>query len=236
MSNIKLVDEITWGFNDGKPTMYVRYTEQVDPFPCYHHDMDLVTKTIKEVEDSFPIDPLRGPKWNVLAYDTLGHTNGYTTTDFDYTRKNAEGHYEWGIVIALMGKRTPLHPAMTRFVVAHEYGHAVEQVIQTAKYGKDNGDRPVLEEYGKVRGIEYDRSIPSGARNWHKSLGEIFADDYRLLIPKTELEHWPHPDIPRPEGLIDVEQWWAGAKELFSYKPVVNNSVESFKEWKNVTE
>jgi hypothetical protein len=60
---------------------------------------------------------------------------------------------------------------------------------------------------------------PYGALTWHTAMGEIFADDFRILIPKIELEHWPHPGIPRPEEVEEIKIWWAGVKELYAYVP-----------------
>lgn len=225
MANVKLIDDIYYGFHHVGPQLKVRqYYEDVDPFPCYNHPIDLVDEIADKVAESFPIDPIRGPRWGVMAYEALSRTNGWTTTDYNYyDGKDLDGSYKWYILIALLGKRTPIHPAMTRFVVAHEYGHGVEYVLEKQMYpevdGKERGDKPLLHDYAKLRGMEYNEE-PYGARTWHRGIGEIFADDFRLLVPKIELEHWPHPDIPRPEELPAIQIWWKGVAELYTHKKV----------------
>ena len=40
---------------------------------------------------------------------------------------------------------------------------------------------------------------------------EVFACDFRLLVCDTEPEFWPHPGVPRPEGILAIRAWWLTA-------------------------
>lgn len=217
MADIKLVDELHWGFDGGGAKLKIKgnYWEEVDPFPCYHHDLSIVDETIKKAQAGFLIEPRRGPRYSVLAYDTKSHVNGWCNVGYDYTVEKEDGSYPWHIEIAMMGKRTPIHPAMTRFVTAHEYGHGVEDVLERKLKENPNGYmlRP---DYAEIRGMENSDEF-YGGRTWHRSIGEIFADDFRLLMAKVELEHWPHPGIERPENLPKVKAWWKKMKKLYAY-------------------
>jgi hypothetical protein len=151
MADVTLVEDIFWSYDGGSPRAKTRrYFENVDPFPCYHHDLKLVNDVADVVAQSFPIDPLRGPKWGVFAFETLGRTNAWCSIDYDYDNKDEEGIAPWYISIGMLGKRTPLHPAMTRFIVAHEYGHGVEAVIERAMDKTKDG---ILREYAERRGL-----------------------------------------------------------------------------------
>lgn len=214
---VTLIDELNWGFDNGKPRVNIRgHYEEMDPFPCYHHDVDLVKSTLEIASKAFPIDPIRGPKVSIVAYDTMGHVNGWANVGYSYdTGRDENNEYPWHSQIALMGKRTPIHPAMTRFVTSHEYGHCVEDAIGIAIHGTQKVD-PLREDYAALRGIENNAAY--GARNWHTNVGEIFADDFRILLAKQELEHWPHPGIERPEGLPEVKKWWTKMKKKYGYR------------------
>lgn len=216
MSEVVLIDQLSWGFDGGGPRLAVkgRY-EEVDPFPCYHHDLKLVEDTLEIAKKAFPIDPARGPKVSVLAYDTKGHVNGWANVGYDYSERDEDGNYAWRLEIAMMGKRTPIHPAMTRFIMAHEYGHSIEDVLEKKLFGPNVLD-PLRTEYAALRGVEANNDY--GSRNWHTNTGEIFADDFRILLAKVEVEHWPHPGVERPENVPAVKKWWAKMKKKHAYK------------------
>jgi hypothetical protein len=55
-------------------------------------------------------------------------------------------------------------------------------------------DRP--HEYAQLRGC--DPATPYGGGTWHKSPGELLANDFRILVAGVEPEFWPHPGSPTP--------------------------------------
>lgn len=167
---------------------------QLDGFPGYAHDPDLVYEVAARVLEVWPAG-------SELVYWCPDRESLYRTNAF--AQRLFSGRTSWTAHIVLSGKRTPLHPAVTRFLVAHELGHHVEWWIERAR-GYEEGE--VRLEYAALRGIEPRRA--SGGR-WHDAIGEIFADDFRLLIAGIEMEHWPHPGIDRP-GAAEAA-WWADA-------------------------
>jgi hypothetical protein len=89
---------------------------------------------------------------------------------------------------------------MTRYILAHEYGHHVQFYMDFMK-----GD--VLPEYQAMRG----GSIKYAARQWHQNVGELFANDFRILVAGIEMDFWPHPGFDHPHKNKDVQRWWADA-------------------------
>ena len=43
---------------------------------------------------------------------------------------------------------------------------------------------------------------------WHATVSELFANDFRILVAKSEVEFWPHPGFLRPEELVKVVDFW----------------------------
>lgn len=207
-------------------TKFSRYLEQVDPWPAYAHNRYELETMINHVEEIFPLpEPFR-PQWFVLPFDGEPRANGSANRRFDYYSKRADklkkerdtvgivpaNMTEWGAFIILYGKRTPIHPAMTRFVAAHEYGHVVDYYIERMmgmEPDRELGDK----EYAKLRNMKNDQSY--GAHGWHKNIGEIIADDFRILLAEVEEEHWPH-NVSRPVQGTELHEWWLDKKERFS--------------------
>lgn len=187
-----------WSFADGgcsfdlgRPHAMVR----LDGFPGYAHDPALVHSTAAQVLEVWP--PAGDLTYWLPDREVVGRANGFAE------RLWSDGRSNWSAHIVLSGKRTPLHPGMTRFLVAHELGHHVEWWLERAR-GLEEDE--IRQDYCALRGLEYHRA--TGGR-WHSAIGEIFADDFRLLVAGVELEHWPHPGIERP-GPAEVD-WWAEA-------------------------
>lgn len=204
---------IHWSFKDssGDPTIYLRspsgyqLTTRVDPFPAYGHDPAIVREALAHVEAAYPLPRRRQPTIHVLPFEELSRTNGWTDIDYDYTDRKRT---DFRSMIVFSGKRIPPHPAMTRYLVAHEYGHVVERHIRLAvglPEFEDGGrfDR----EYAALRGMRRERSYGGGT--WHATTGEVFACDFRWIATSLEREFWPHPGVARPDQVPAVLDWWA---------------------------
>lgn len=179
---------------------------RVDPAPAYRHPPDLVLKVLEHCDQVLPL--ARPPVVFALDREGLGRTNGETRYDCDWEAPKDE--HNRGIrhhFIVLFGKRIPPHPAVTRYLVAHEYGHVVEDVIAARLYKSDPPDAELIADYAKLRGLEQPGYYGPGT--WHVSPGELFADDFRILVAGVEAEYWPHPGVPRPEECTAVQEWWA---------------------------
>ncbi len=124
-------------------------------------------------------------------------------------------------LIVMSGKRQPPHPAMTRYLVAHEYGHNVEWMLERVRDSKTLHSGEVVAEYAKLRGLPDDALHHGSGGRWHDSATEIFACDFRILVGQTETEHWPHPGIPHPVDVdADLAAWWAQSlDEMSKYAP-----------------
>lgn len=179
--------------------------EQVDPFPCYAHDLTVTRESMKQVADAFPMD------WPVTVYvmshEGLGRTNALAyTSDEDHNSKDDRGLFTKRYpYIVFNGKRTAILPAVTRYLCAHEYGHIVEQWVEF-KQGKKFG--VLLDEYAKLRGIETPKNYGGGT--WHASPGEVFANDFRLIFTGEAKDFWPHP-VLEPQHSPAVMEWWEEA-------------------------
>ena len=134
---------------DNRPMGGYGVHQTVDPTPGYSHDPALVRVELERVAATFPVP------WPitvyVLSHDYLDRTNGQTIVETVYrSRDEAPVPHTHFARITLAGKRIPLHPAMTRYLVAHEYGHVVERWVAASRGLKVEG-RELLEEYGRIR-------------------------------------------------------------------------------------
>jgi hypothetical protein len=116
-------------------------------------------------------------------------------------------------IIFLCGKRVPPHPAVTRYLVAHEYGHNVEYMLNIARGAQSAWDEALSIEYAQVRGLPDSTLHHGDGGNWHDSIHEIIACDFRILVCETEVEFWPHAGIARPEHVPALAAWWAEARQ-----------------------
>lgn len=207
--DLDVMRESEWSFRDSVPRWQWRSYRGMatfDPFPAYPHDAGVVAEAVRNVEKRFQ------PLWNVDLYiadrEEVGRSNG-----FSYLRE--DGHYEgneWvqddpvGLIV-LSGKRVPPHPAVTRYLVAHEYGHNVEWMLNKARGAKHATDQTLLTEYAKMRGLPEPIHEGSGGR-WHDSAREVFACDFRIVVCDVEADYWPHPGIPHPSEVTALANWW----------------------------
>lgn len=221
-------NHISWPFErqpevrlDTKFNSY--FVEPIQPFPCYAHNKEVLQETIELLETYFRIPKPFAPDWFVLEYDGISQVNGSTNRRFDYYSPRAdklknkrdarkergeepipEEMTEWNSFIILYGKRTPIHPAMTRFVAAHEYGHAVDYYIE--RMMNLEPEKNLLDaEYAEVRGIKNDQNY--GGARWDTNIGEIIADDFRIMVADMQVEHWPHRGR-KPWQIPELHDWW----------------------------
>lgn len=216
--NLKVVElkaecDLIWDFAGSGPRFSVpdrtwNRSVNVDPFPCYAHDAALVRAESERVAAAFP---LKAPVTIVtLDREFLERTNGWTNIGADYD--SSERPRPWSATIVLSGKRIPIHPAMTRYLVSHEYGHAVAAHLQrthgtpSENPKREYEEHKLYEEYRALRGMPVDPKSYGGG--WHATVSELFANDFRILVAKSELEFWPHPGFIRPEELVKVVDFW----------------------------
>lgn len=184
------------------------YDAEVDPFPAYAHDVILVEQTLRQVWD---VAPLTSPLtvW-VADHEGVERTNGWTSYDDEWvTGDDDEEHMTRNHHIFLSGKRIPPHPAVTRYVVAHEYGHALVHDAQLHGILEDGW----LEEYAQLRGIDH---VEAAGGRWHAATEEIVACDFRVGICRIEPEYWPHRPASNPleittrDARATWHRWWTG--------------------------
>ena len=201
---------------------------KVDPYPAYPHDLELVERTLGHCMDVFPLKAAKFGLW-VLSHDLIDRINGLTYEDYEYYREDGSDwedmiprydgsgemrkFYGQAISIAMAAKRVPIHPAMTRYLVSHEYGHAAFYAVARAMGYKDSERDKLEAKYMELRGIEdYAKKYRGG--DWHRNPGEIIANDFRILFTKQEMEFWPHDCCPLPAWSQPEGKWWREAAEL----------------------
>jgi hypothetical protein len=158
----------------------------------------------------------------------LDRVNGHCAEDHVYTREDGSKwedsatcpcgcgettkHAGQAHSIVLFGKRTAIHPAYTRYLVAHEYGHAAASRVRRALGWAAHDDSKYEAAYMKLRGSS-ESDVRYGGKRWHMHPAEVMANDFRILVMQREAEFWPH-EIPPPAPDSAVAAWWAKAREL----------------------
>lgn len=226
-------DDLTWplGVQDTSPQYlcgggsYPRGLK-VDPYPCYAHDVQRTESILQHCTEAFPLKVAKF-SLTLLSHDFIDRVNGITYEDYFYRRPDGTDwedmipHWDGGgesrkfygqaITIVLSGKRIPIMPSMTRYLVSHEYGHAVFDYVARTKGYKDSERYKLEQYYMELRGItDYAKTYNGG--QWHRSPGEIIANDFRVLFTKQELEFYPH-DCPLPSWSQPEGRWWREAAE-----------------------
>jgi hypothetical protein len=210
--DLDIAREGRWEFRSGSevawcPPDRYGFTCRFDPFPAYPHDRATAVATAAHVQACCP------PLWDVHCYladrEENSRSNGHSNIE--------EGRYvsgEWveertGLIM-MSGKRIPPHPAMTRHLTGHEYGHNVAYMINSLRDGVKTvaSTDPLYQEYAAVRGLPASSVHHGEGGTWHDSACEIFACDFRILVCGLEAEFWPHPGITRPERVPAVRDWW----------------------------
>jgi hypothetical protein len=213
-------EDLQWPFH-GEPYFetkprYSKYARQIkidSAFPCYIHDPLMVQGLAKQVEDLFPVEVF--PNWYLISHEAEGRTNGYATKEtlWNWDKEN-DTHKAKGFepYIVLSGKRIPLHPAMTRYLVAHEYGHIAQYQLEAwqgieESYSFEKFEAP----YAELRGIEPQKGYGGG--RWHTNTGEVIANDFRILVAGCEAEFWPHPGVAHPYDVPQIQKFWEKATQ-----------------------
>ncbi len=205
-------DDLKWPFNDrGTPHVNLptgKYTTDVsvDPFPCYAHQQAVVEAEVRDIEAKIDL-PFK-PRYFVLPFEAGSRTNGWADGN-QYHGENPQPY------IVLQGKRICLHPAMTRYLVAHEFGHVVQTNLQFFLKMKRE---EFCEFYAKeVRKVPYVAAY--GSLRWHENTGEIIANDIRVAVLGKEAEFWPH-EVVHPWAVPHGGDWWRQMfAEHFTPKP-----------------
>lgn len=200
--------DICWAFDGGEPFVMLdvkpyKRQETVNPFPCYSHDEKLVSRSAKQYEKY--VNLKFKPKYFILPFDGKGQTNGSACSNEQWSDDNDGRILEPYII--LYGKRICLHPAMTRYLVSHELGHVVHYNLETIL--KQHKNDEFEKEYAKIRGI--DINLKYGALNWHNNIGEIIANDIRILLFDAELEFWQH-NVEFPTHNKKLIEFWEEMK------------------------
>jgi len=221
-ATVQVLMNATHGFDDRGLHYAVQYGGSyarevlVDPAPAYPHDVQLVTTEFDRVR---ALAPLPFPMAVLLlSHEVVSRTNATYYNEYDYTSPPIEtdGTTRYPPVgyIVLSAKRIPIHPAMTRYLVSHEYGHGVQYHLARLR-GLD--DQKLLAEYREQ--CRPEASHGYGCGHWHTNVGEYFANDFRILVAEREVEFWPHPGN-RPDENLSVIGYWARAiKQLSSQAP-----------------
>ena len=215
--------EGSWSFRDSSLNWaHKAASSKFDPFPAYAHDLSDARAAAEHAAVILP--PLYDVDIRLTNREEEGRTNGFSTNT--YVREYADsgecvGKTPLGLIV-LSGKRIPPHPAMTRYLVGHEYGHHICWMLGSARGASHLQDDSYLPDYAKMRGLDVDEVRHHGAGgNWHSSISEIFACDFRILILGLESEYWPHPGIPHPDTVENLNAWWLDAyNELREADPI----------------
>jgi len=201
-----------------RPVKAYKRDVAVDPFPCYGHYSSLVYTVGHRVEAAFPIG--FPPQYYLPEFEGPGRTNGFAQKGDVWAEGGKRAGFE--PIIILWGKRIPPHPAMTRYLVAHEYGHVVRWWIEHKRGMKDESVTDFDREYmalrpGSTCGIY-------GGGHWHHDAGELIANDFRICVAGIEREFWPHPGFDHPDKLPAVQDFWE-AQKAFVHVPDVPDDV-----------
>lgn len=203
-------DALIWDFNSPNPYFSFKVegeclsTHQIDPFPGSSHDLKLVHEIVRQTEALFPIEGFP-PFYVILPFETASRTNGWCE---ECVVRYRDKRNVCRSVIWLAGKRIPIMPAMTRYLIPHEYGHAVDNYLCQRRGLTTNG---LDKEYAEMRGCRYDQGCGGG--RWSSNIGEIIANDFRIVICNAEVDFWPHP-CEHPNEVDAVREWWDKQKLL----------------------
>lgn len=213
------LSDLQWSYNEKPPSwrtqpMLDQYgrSEDVDPWwPCYTHHVAEVSNLLRECVEAAPLGDAPVSVY-IAPWEGLARTNGWSTWDHPY-RDDREwrgpGLKPWEGIITLSGKRIEIHPAITRYLVAHEYGHLVDAAIAQHRYpGDSNAFGKLHEDYGRMRRVA--KVDHYGAGTHHLDVGEVLANDFRTVVLGREREFWRHPVTPGWK-LKTVQRWWDAA-------------------------
>jgi hypothetical protein len=204
--DVDIMTQGGWRWDDQHPSWQPRpggRRTTFDACPGYAHDPETVRFAAATVETSVPL------LWDIHLYstdrETLARSNGHSDIV-------ADGHYEgdtWvkdpvsGLIL-LSGKRIPPHPAMTRYLVAHEAGHNVEWMLVSVREDASNlYDGRLLREYAALPagGVPAHRGVRLVAQQRHRGV--------RLRLPDPRLRRGDRV-LAAPRRTAPGGRCWSG--------------------------
>ena len=203
-------EDIRWPF-EGKPyimlpTVPYFHQEYVDPFPCYSHDDKIIETMVEHCEGILNVK--FKPLYFIIPFEPESRTNAHACENKDY-KENVSDEIILNPYIVFHGKRICIHPAMTRYLVAHEFGHIVHYNLEAILKVKNDDFK---KEYAEVREIDLNEKY--GALNWHNNISEIIANDIRYFLLGVEQEFWQH-SVCRPTENKKIMDYLEGLKKQY---------------------
>lgn len=206
--------DLQWDFQNKDPyfRLYNHRVVYVDPFPCYRHNLELTSGLIQEVESKFYLQD--NITYFLSEFEAISRTNATAYSDLIHEPGSSK-IVGVNLAVSFSGKRTCIHPCMTKYLCSHEYGHLVQYFIEwKSGISADYKRRDEFEiEYAKMRNIEFNNEY--GGRKWHSNTGEIIANDFRICITGMESEYYPH-DCTHPLLEKKVQDFWSSMKKEYS--------------------
>lgn len=213
-------DDLRWP-DRGNPYIYEgsgKYPRKtvVHPAPMYRHKESLVEDVLEICSRAFPIHSSVSKLLCTTDREFESGFNGYAFEDWDYSSSTFKyttvdgrmvDRYPVSLGILISGKQVPQHPAWTRYLIAHEYGHCAWYASRYFR-GYDN-ELNGEADYMRMRG-EVDWK---DGQRWHQRATEVIANDFRIIMGGQEAEHWPH-DIAHPYNVPALVDWWHDSRDL----------------------
>jgi hypothetical protein len=203
--------EARWEFRDNDALTWRepgtgRTVARFDPFPCYPHDWTAADRELAAVAARWPLP------WDLNVWladrETISRTNGFSCLARDHTRRDDEDDDGPAGTIVLNGKRIPPHPAVTRYLIGHEYGHHAQWSINWRNGAPYACTGDAAREYAKIRNLPDSALEHADGGRWHASVHEIMACDFRVLVCEIEPDYWPHPGTCPPHMAEGLQAWW----------------------------
>lgn len=215
--------DLTWDFDDKLPYFKVPNVSRswpdsikVDPFPCGKHNVEIAKPLIERIESIFPTKAIL--KWVFIPCETAGRTNAWAS----YTglwKEELKKEHKIECIITLSGKRPIVHPHMTKYLVAHEYGHIVDYWISACmkeEKGENCNDENLFRKlYSEVRGVPDNDSDYGGGR-WVNNIKEIIADDFRIVLGQTDTDFYLHNSCEHPMMCPNIIEFWHEMRKKYA--------------------
>lgn len=212
-----------WAFRDSSLTWHHRaagWGGRYDPFPAYAHDAAIAAAAADRAAALCP--PLYDIQIHLANREEIGRTNGFSTNCYPHRYVDGERVVDPPLgLIVLSGKRVPPHPAITKYLIGHEYGHHVCWMLGKLRGATHLQDDAWLSDYAALRGLAEGIVRHGSGGRWHTALEEIFACDFRIMALDIEPDYWPHPGIAHPHDVHALHNWWPGTvDELRDAAPI----------------
>jgi hypothetical protein len=222
-------DDLIWDFSSPKPRFSIPSqardwpsTIYVEPFPCTGIvDIELVKKEAERVQNLFPIGTLL--TWFTLPLEEETRCNAWASADDLWGNEGEakiikEKHIKEGR-IGFTARRTIIHPALVKYLVAHEYGHQVDYWINAKirlEEKLDGGSDHFRDRYAEFRKIPNPKGYHAG-ESYKNSLTEIVANDFRIVVCEQDVDIYPHY-VENPHGNAEIKAFWNEIIEKYAFK------------------